>query len=268
MEAKRAAPQAEDCVRQTQTAAITSSTNTSDQDLLTVGTSAMSNCRRLSLHVLSSRDKTSYSKDASALEKVLKTLAYLEPKSDQVLTSAASVPPMAATPNRFASLADAVAEAERLSETEEGKLYDFDVNATLSNRLGVTVGQCAKDSKPLIFDLVFVFASDGHVAQVFQPPDSTVAACVASKLSDLRLRAPPQPDWPVQIHVELNTRVKAKRLMRRATREPAITKIENCQWAGRAEMNKNCEVAPRREGDQGKRKFCALRLSEPRHALP
>jgi hypothetical protein len=198
--------------------------------------------------VLSSRDKTNYSKDAPALEKVLKTLVYLEPKSDQVSTSAASAPPMAATPSRFASLTDAVAEADRLRETEEGKLYDFDFNAILSNRLGETVGQCAKDSKPLIFDLVFVFASDGHVAQVLQPPDSTVAACVASKLSDLHLRAPPQPDWPVQIHIELNTRVKGEKADvagKQYPREPAVITEDRqlAMKAGRAEMNKNYDEA-------------------------
>src|SRR5436190_6836661 len=96
--------------------------------------------------VLSSRNKTSYSKDAPALEKVLKTLAYLKPKSDQRSTSAASASPMAATSSRFVSLTDAVAEADRLRETEKGKLYDFEFNALLSNRLGDSVSQCAKNS--------------------------------------------------------------------------------------------------------------------------
>src|SRR5205809_1844540 len=199
--------------------------------------------------VLSSRNKTSYSKDAFALEKVLKTLAYLEPKSDQLSTSAASASPMAATPSRFASLPDAVAEADRLRETEEGKLYDFDFNAIVSNRLGDTVGQCAKDSKPVIFDLVFVFAGDGHVAQVLQPRDSTVAACVASKLGDLRLRPPPRPDWPVEIHIELNTRVKPEKAGaagKQYPREPAVVTEDRelSMKAGRAEMNKNYDEAP------------------------
>ena len=198
--------------------------------------------------VLSSRDKTGYSKDASALEKVLKTLVYFEPKSDQVSPSAASASPTAAGPSRFTSLTDAVAEATRLRETEAGKLYDFDFNAILSNRLTDVVGQCAKDSKPLIFDLVFVFAGDGHVAQVLQPPDSTVAACVASKLGNLRLRAPPQPDWPVQIHIELNTRVKPEKADaagKQYPREPAVVTEDRqlSMQAGRAEMNKNYEEA-------------------------
>jgi hypothetical protein len=198
--------------------------------------------------VLSSRDKTSYSKDAPALEKVLKTLVYLESKSDQSSPPAASASPMAVRPSRFASLTDAVVEAKRLSETEAGKLYDFDFNATVSNRLADSVNQCAKDSKPLIFDLVFVFAGDGHVAQVLQPPDSTVAACVASKLGNLRLRAPPQPDWPVQIHVELNTRVKSEEADaggKQYPREPAVITEDRqlSMKAGRAEMNKNYEEA-------------------------
>ena len=162
--------------------------------------------------------------------------------------AAASGSPTSAGPSRFTSLTDAVAEAERLSETEPGKLYDFDFNATMSNRLTDAVGQCANDSKPVIFDLVFVFAGDGHVAQVLKPPDSTVAACVAAKLGNLRLRAPPQPDWPVQIHVELNTRVKPEKADaagKRYPREPAvITKDRDLAMkAGRAKMTKNYEEA-------------------------
>ena len=198
--------------------------------------------------VLSSRDKTNYSKDAPALEKVLKTLVYLELKSDQLSTSAASPSPTAASPSRFASLTGAVAEADRLSETEAGKLYDFDFNAIVSKRLGDIVGQCAKDSNPLIFDLVFVFDGDGHIAQVLQPPDSTVAACVAAKLGDVRLRAPPQPDWPVQIHIELNTRVKSETsdaVGKQYPREPAVVTEDRqlSMKAGRAEMNKNYKEA-------------------------
>lgn len=162
--------------------------------------------------------------------------------------TAVSVSPTPAVPGRFASLTDAVAEAKRLSETEPGKLYEFDFNATMSTRLTDAVGQCAKDSKPVIFDLVFVFAGDGHVAQVLKPPDSTVAACVAAKLGNLRLRAPPQPDWPVEIHVELNTRAKPEKADaagKRYPREPAVITQDRelAMKAGRAEMTKNYEEA-------------------------
>jgi hypothetical protein len=118
----------------------------------------------------------------------------------------ASPSPTPARPSRPTSLTDAVAEAKRLNETEEGKRYDFEFSTTVSDRIGDIVGQCTKDSKPpVVFDLVFVFAGDGHVANVLHPPDSAAAACVAAKFKNLRLRAPPQPDWPVQLHIELRS---------------------------------------------------------------
>ena len=116
----------------------------------------------------------------------------------------ASPSPTPARPSRLTSLTDAVAEAKRLNETEEGKRYDFEFSTTVSDRIGDIVGQCTKDSKPpVIFDLVFVFAGDGHLAKVLHPPDSAAAACVAARFKNLRLRAPPKPDWPVELHIEL-----------------------------------------------------------------
>ena len=159
----------------------------------------------------------------------------------------ASPSPTPARPIRFTSLTDAVAEAKRLNETEEGKRYDFDFSTTVSDRLGDIVGQCSKDSKPpIIFDLVFVFASDGHVAQVLKPPDSTEAACVAAKFENLRLRAPPQPDWPVQLHIELRPPPEERDAAgKRYPLEPAvITKDRELERkALRAERDKNYEEA-------------------------
>ena len=66
------------------TATITSSTNTLRQRLTRSGNVwATSNFRRESAYiVLTSRDQASYQKDSGALEKVLKTLVYVEPKSE------------------------------------------------------------------------------------------------------------------------------------------------------------------------------------------
>jgi hypothetical protein len=60
---------------------------------------------------------------------------YLAPNSDRVSSVAASASPTSRRPSRFTSLKEAAAEAERLTETEEGKLYEFDFNAVMSNRL-------------------------------------------------------------------------------------------------------------------------------------
>src|SRR5438874_496470 len=56
--------------------------------------------------VLTSRDQPSYQNDSGVLEKVLKTLVYLEPQADSSSPSAASASPMAARPSRFTSLTD------------------------------------------------------------------------------------------------------------------------------------------------------------------
>src|SRR6516162_4271120 len=62
--------------------------------------------------VLSSRDQASYRKDSGALQEVLKTLVYLEPKADSSSPPAVSASPTpAATPSRLTSLAEALAEA-------------------------------------------------------------------------------------------------------------------------------------------------------------
>ena len=197
--------------------------------------------------VLSSRDQASYLKDAPALTEVLQSFRYLEPESELVSNLAASASPTAAGPARFASLTDAVAEAKRLGETEEGKLYDFDFSSKVSNGLGDVVGQCSKDSKlPISFDLVFVFAGDGHVVQVLQPPDSTEAACVAARFKNLRLHAPPKPDWPVQLHVELGPPPEERDAAGKPYPvEPAvITKDRELEMkAMRAERDKNIPEA-------------------------
>ena len=162
-------------------------------------------------------------------------------------TRAQEQSPGTARPGRFTSLTEAVAEAKRLSDTEEGKLYDFDFSLTVSNRLGDIVGQCTKDSKPpVVFDLVFVFAGDGHVAKVLHPPDSAPAACVAAKFKNFRLRAPPQPDWPVQLHIELRPPPEERDASGKPyPLEPAvITKDRDLERkALRAEKDNNLEQA-------------------------
>jgi hypothetical protein len=118
--------------------------------------------------VLSSRDETSYRKDASALQEVLKTFAYLEPKADSSSPPAVSPSPTpAVTASRFSSLAEALAEAKRLGETGEGKRYHSEFGTAIQEarpQLADVVHECAKDSKlPIVFDVVFIFAADGRV---------------------------------------------------------------------------------------------------------
>jgi hypothetical protein len=223
--------------------------------------------------VLSSRDETSYRKDASALQEVLKTFAYLEPKADSSSPPAvsASLTP-AVTASRFSSLAEALAEAKRLGETGEGKHYDDEFGTAVQAvhpRLADVVHECTKDSKlPIVVDLVFIFAADGRVESTLQTPDQSAAVCVADKLRNVRLPAPPRAGWPVQLHIELNPANEA--MKKRTGPNPATSKdMQLAMQAGKAKVAGNYEEALRlyAAGDQVERAFCAVCVSKSRHAL-
>src|SRR6266511_2096595 len=107
--------------------------------------------------------------------------------------------------SHFASFAQALAEAKRVVDTDPGKVYDVEFSATVVPRLSEIVSECTKNSGPrVVFDVVFVFAANGNVEQVFASPDQPAAACVGEKLRDLHLSAPPHPGWPVDLHVNIS----------------------------------------------------------------
>jgi tetratricopeptide (TPR) repeat protein len=111
----------------------------------------------------------------------------------------------AAGPSHFTSFAQALAEAKRVVDTDPGKAYDVEFSMAITPRLSEIVGECTKNSGPrVVFDVVFVFAANGEVEQVFTSPDQPAAACVGEKLRDLHLPAPPHPGWPANLHVNIS----------------------------------------------------------------
>src|SRR5438105_8437311 len=89
------------------------------------------------------------------------------------------------------SFTEALAEARRLGETEEGKAYDEEFAKVAGPRLGDVVSECTKNLGPRVnFAVIFVFAADGHVEQVLTPGDKPAAKCVGDKMRDLQLPAP------------------------------------------------------------------------------
>jgi hypothetical protein len=202
--------------------------------------------------VLSSRDKSSYGRDSPALTEALKSFFYVDLKSDQLSPSAASAPSAvsasptpAPTTSRFPSLAEAVAEAKRLEDTEEGKRYDYEFGMAVHSRLADVVNECAKGSKlPLVFDVVVIFATDGRVESTLQTPDQRAAVCVADKVRNVRLPAPPRAGWPLQLHIELNPgKENAKK---RTGPNPATSKdMQLSMQAGKTEVAGNYKEALR-----------------------
>jgi hypothetical protein len=199
--------------------------------------------------VLSSRDQSSYRKDAPALTEAVKSVFYLELKADS--SSSPAVSPAAtpaATASRFTSLSEAIAEADRNSETTEGKRYDYEFSSAVQSRLADVVHECAKGSKlPLVFDVVFIFAADGRVESTLQTPDQSAAVCVADKLRNVHLPAPPRVGWPFRLHIELNpAKENAKK---RSGPNPATSKeMQLSMQAAKAGVAGNYEEALRLDG--------------------
>ena len=103
------------------------------------------------------------------------------------------------------SFAEALAEAKRLGETEEGKAYDDEFGKAAGPRLSDAVSECTKNLGPRVnFEVVFVFAADGHVEQVLTPSDQPAAKCFGDRLRDLKLPAPPHPGWPLLFTVNIS----------------------------------------------------------------
>jgi len=103
------------------------------------------------------------------------------------------------------SFTQGLAEAKRLAETDAGKAYDEEFAKVVAPRFSDIVSGCTKNLGPKInFQVVFVFAADGHVQQVLTPGDQPAAACVGDKLRDLHLPAPPRADWPVQLSINIS----------------------------------------------------------------
>ena len=56
---------------------------------------------------------------------------------------------------------EALAEAKRLGETEEGKAYDGEFGKVAGPRLSDAVSECTKNLGPRVnFEVVFIFAAD------------------------------------------------------------------------------------------------------------
>src|SRR6266496_4061041 len=103
------------------------------------------------------------------------------------------------------SFAEALAEAKRLGETEEGKAYDDEFGKAAGPRLSDAVSECTRNLGPRAnFEVVFVFAADGHVEQVLTPSDKPAAKCFGDKLRDLQLPAPPHAGWPLLFTVNIS----------------------------------------------------------------
>lgn len=92
-----------------------------------------------------------------------------------------------------------------MGDTNEGKAYDKEFSKVVAPQLGDIVNECTKGlGPPIDFQVVFVFAADGHVQDVLTADDQPGAKCVGEKLRHLKLAAPPRAGWPVLLGINVS----------------------------------------------------------------
>jgi hypothetical protein len=96
------------------------------------------------------------------------------------------------------------ARAHDMGETPEGKVYEKRFSEALVKPIQAALQDCTKGTKaPYTVNVVFVIAADGTTQRILPAPDQPVSACVANKLKNLKLPAPPKPNWMVAVNISI-----------------------------------------------------------------
>jgi tetratricopeptide (TPR) repeat protein len=108
-------------------------------------------------------------------------------------------------PQQSRTFADALAEAERLADTDAGKAYEKEFGKVVAPHFGNIIGECTKNLGPTVkFEIVFVVGANGHLEQVLGSKNPAAAKCVRDKLRDLQLPAPPHAGWPLSLGINIS----------------------------------------------------------------
>jgi hypothetical protein len=98
------------------------------------------------------------------------------------------------------------ARANQLAATEEGKKYDgqFSDSETFAKPLQTALKDCtANPQPPHTVNLVLLVNPDGTLKRILPGSSQPVAECIAAKLKDARVPAPPGPEWVVALNIAI-----------------------------------------------------------------
>jgi hypothetical protein len=99
---------------------------------------------------------------------------------------------------------DIRARAHQMGETDEGMAYEKQFSKTFAKPMQTALQDCTKDTKPpYTVNIVFVIGREGTTLRIVSAPDQPVSACVAQKLTGLKLPAPPKADWMVAVNITI-----------------------------------------------------------------
>lgn len=104
-------------------------------------------------------------------------------------------------PEQFEALCT---RAKQMGDTKEGKEYEKLFSQAFAEPLKAALLTCTKDSKPPFqLKVVFAIGADGTTQRIFHPTEQPIATCVATKLNQLKLPAPPKAGWMVAVKIEI-----------------------------------------------------------------
>ena len=102
---------------------------------------------------------------------------------------------------RFEDVRD---RAHQMGETDEGKAYEKRFSEIFAKPMQAALQDCTKETKPpYVVSFVFIIGADGATKRILPAPDQPVSACIARKLSGIKLPAPPKPDWLVSVNIAI-----------------------------------------------------------------
>lgn len=90
--------------------------------------------------------------------------------------------------------------ARQMGETSEGQAYEQLLAENINEATQAALKECTKIQSakpPYTIKIVIKIGAEGKVLRVVPEPEQPVSDCMAQRLSELQLPAPPEPDWLV-----------------------------------------------------------------------
>jgi len=95
--------------------------------------------------------------------------------------------------------------AQDMDHTTWGIAYEQPFSDAVARDLQKALQGCTQRAvPPFEVNLIFVIDANGKVEHVFADPGSPISACVAAKLSGMRLPKPPKPDWMQLVNINIH----------------------------------------------------------------
>lgn len=148
--------------------------------------------KTINFATLTSRDRKAFEDALPAFEQLAASYVFVGDASLQENANAKTV------------FDDIRSRAEQMAQTEAGHAYEKEFSRAFAEPARNALQSCTRDTKPpYVLNLVFAVDADGKVRHVFAAPGQAASGCVAEKLNNISLPAPPSANWLVGVNVTI-----------------------------------------------------------------